>query len=80
MPTIIELDVLTGTTTERDLNEQELDNLNKVNEEEIQLASEALLVKEQQRVAAQMAIAHAKSLGFTEEMIAVMYPNLTMEA
>ena len=26
------------------------------------------------------AIAHAKSLGFTEEMIAVMYPNLGSEA
>ena len=26
------------------------------------------------------AIAHAKSLGFTDEMIAVMYPNLTPEA
>ena len=26
------------------------------------------------------AIAHAKSLGFTDDMISVMYPNLTMEA
>ena len=26
------------------------------------------------------AIAHAKSLGFTDAMIAVMYPNLTMGA
>ena len=27
--------------------------------------------------ASQDAVAHAKSLGFTDEMIAVMYPNLT---
>ena len=32
---------------------------------------------EMQRSASQAAIAHAKSLGFTDEMIAVMYPNLT---
>ena len=29
-----------------------------------------------QAAATQAAIAHAKSLGFTDEMIAVMYPNL----
>jgi hypothetical protein len=28
------------------------------------------------KVAREAAIAHAKSLGFTDEMIAVMYPNL----
>lgn len=31
---------------------------------------------EADRVARDAAIAHAKSLGFTDEMIAVMYPNL----
>ena len=30
----------------------------------------------QTAAATQAAIAHAKSLGFTDEMIAVMYPNL----
>jgi len=40
---------------------------------------------EQERVAGEAAarlaaIAHAKSLGFTDEMISVMYPNLGSEA
>jgi hypothetical protein len=40
---------------------------------------------EQERVASEAAartaaIAHAKSLGFTDEMISVMYPNLGSEA
>jgi hypothetical protein len=32
--------------------------------------------KNQSKAARDAAIAHAKSLGFTDEMIAVMYPNL----
>ena len=32
--------------------------------------------QEQAQAARNAAIAHAKSLGFTDEMIAVMYPNL----
>lgn len=31
------------------------------------------------KVARDAAVAHAKSLGFTDEMIAVMYPNLLEE-
>lgn len=41
-------------------------------------AYEAKLVEAEQARAD--AIAHAKSLGFTDAMIAVMYPNLTMGA
>lgn len=41
-------------------------------------AHEAKLVEAEQARAD--AIAHAKSLGFTDAMIAVMYPNLTMGA
>lgn len=40
-------------------------------------ATEAQVTAEAARTAA---IAHAKSLGFTDAMIAVMYPNLTMGA
>jgi hypothetical protein len=44
----------------------------------------ALAEKEAAKVseaeARQAAIAHAKSLGFTDEMIAVMYPNLGAQA
>ena len=40
-----------------------------------QAAAEAAAV---QAAAAAAAIAHAKSLGFTDEMIAAMYPNLVV--
>jgi len=42
-----------------------------------ELAAAAAAAKaEADAVATAAAIAHAKSLGFTDEMIAVMYPNL----
>ena len=44
-------------------------------------AKSAVEAKEQAAHAARLAaIEHAKSLGFTDEMIAVMYPNLVEEA
>ena len=50
-------------------------------EAEIALAEPAAVAEAQAKVEAEQAarlaaIAHAKSLGFTDEMIAVMYPNL----
>ncbi len=49
-----------------------------------QAAADALAAAEaleaEQAAARQAAIDHAKSLGFTDAMISVMYPNLTMEA
>ena len=50
-------------------------------EEELEKAyPEALAAQEAKKLAdtqaREAAIAHAKSLGFTDEMIAVMYPNL----
>ena len=52
---------------------------------EVQAEMQRLETVEAERVQAEAAartaaIAHAKSLGFTEEMIAVMYPNLGSEA
>lgn len=52
---------------------------------EVQAEIKRLETVERERVKAEAnaraaAIAHAKSLGFTEEMIAVMYPNLGSEA
>ena len=52
---------------------------------EVQAEIKRLETVEAERVEAEAAaraaaIAHAKSLGFTEEMIAVMYPNLGSEA
>ena len=52
---------------------------------EVQAEMQRLETVEAERVEAEAnaraaAVAHAKSLGFTEEMIAVMYPNLGSEA
>ena len=66
-----------GTTFERDWTEQELaqfetDRID--NETRVAAAAAA----EAARIAnTEAAIAHAKSLGFTDQMISVMYPNLT---
>lgn len=58
-----------------------LDQTPKPSEAEIEtawpLAQQAAADKEAaDKAAREAAIAHAKSLGFTDEMIAVMYPNL----
>jgi hypothetical protein len=44
------------------------------------LESVAVQAAADAQAARQAAIDHAKSLGFTDAMISVMYPNLTMEA
>lgn len=44
------------------------------------LESEATAQAAAAQVATAAAIAHAKSLGFTDDMIAVMYPNLQSES
>ena len=44
------------------------------------LESEAAAQTASAQAATLAAIAHAKSLGFTDEMIAVMYPNLQSES
>ena len=50
-------------------------------EAEVQrLEAEAQAKVEADAAARTAAVAHAKSLGFTEEMIAVMYPSLGSEA
>ena len=53
----------------------------KPTETEIEAAEPAALAAEQAKIdeaaaAKAAAITHAKSLGFTDEMVAVMYPNL----
>lgn len=80
MATILEYDGLTGNSTDRPMTD----------DEQAQLEADQLAAKESAQAAAdkaaanaaarEAAIAHAKSLGFTDAMIAVMYPNLTMEA
>lgn len=44
------------------------------------LEAQAIAEAEAAKAAKDAAISHAKSLGFTEEMIAVMYPNLGAQA
>ena len=78
MADIIETDYTTDppTVTERDYTPDELAQL-----EADRVAAEAAAQAQADKAAADKAardaaIAHAKSLGFTDEMIAVMYPNL----
>lgn len=62
-----------------------LSNTAKPSEKEIKAAEPAAFAAQQAKIdaasaAQSAAIAHAKSLGFTDEMITVMYPNLGAQA
>ena len=66
-----------GTIFERDWTAEELAQFetDRINNE---TRVAAAVAAEAERLAATAAaIAHAKSLGFTEQMVSVMYPNLT---
>lgn len=82
MGDVIETEYTTDppTITERNFTPEELAQL-----EADRAAAHAAEIEAVERetaaaAARSAAIAHAKSLGFTDEMIAVMYPNLMMEA
>jgi phosphopantetheinyl transferase (holo-ACP synthase) len=82
MADVIETDYTTDppTVTERDFTPEELAQI-EADRAETAAAAQAAAEKEAaDKAAREAAIAHAKSLGFTDAMIAVMYPNLTMEA
>ena len=73
---VLEIDVSTGERIERDFTPEEL-----AQRELDQAAAAAAQAEAEAKAAADAAarsaaIAHAKSLGFTDEMIAVMYPGL----
>ncbi len=78
MADVTEIDYTTNppTVTERDFTVEE------ISQKEIDAAESTKIAKDQaakEKAAAEAraaAIAHAKSLGFTDAMIAVMYPNL----
>lgn len=76
MTHILEVFVSTGEVVERDrtLDEQAQYEADLAAAQATQAAAEAKAAERAAATAA--AIAHAKSLGFTDEMIAVMYPNL----
>ena len=65
-----------GSTFERDWTAEELAQFetDRINNETRIAADAAAEVERVEATAA--AVAHAKSLGFTDAMIAVMYPNL----
>jgi hypothetical protein len=77
MSDVLEINVPTGKRIERDFTPEEAAQRAK-DQAAAEAAEQAAADKEAADAAARdAAIAHAKSLGFTDEMIAVMYPGLT---
>jgi hypothetical protein len=74
MADVIETDLTTDppTVTERDYTQAEAEQILKDAQDAQMAAAKAAADAE----AVEAAIAHAKSLGFTDAMIAVMYPGL----
>lgn len=80
MSEVVEVDAMTGAVIERPFTEDELVQ-RKADEEAAALtaiAAEAAAEIAAKNAAA--AIAHAKSLGFTDAMISAMYPALITQA
>ncbi len=78
MSDVIETDYTTDppTITERDFTPEEVAQREADRLAFEQAQAELIAKQETDRVAREAAIEHAKSLGFTDAMIAVMYPNL----
>ena len=78
MADVIETDYTTDppTITERDFTPEELAQREADRLAFEQTQAELAAKQEADRIAREAAIEHAKSLGFTDQMIAVMYPNL----
>jgi UDP-N-acetylmuramyl pentapeptide synthase len=74
--TITIIDNATGERIQREFTSEELAQREADLAAAEAAAVEAAAIAEQNAQATAAAIAHAKSLGFTDEMIAVMYPNL----
>lgn len=80
MADVIETDYTTypPTVTERDFTPEEIAQ-NALDAANVKAAADAAAEKAAADAQARdAAIAHAKSLGFTDAMIAVMYPNLVI--
>lgn len=78
--TIIEVDATTGESVERERTEAEILQYERDLAALEKAQADLIAKQEADRVAREAAIEHAKSLGFTDEMIAVMYPNLGAQA
>jgi hypothetical protein len=76
MVDVIEIFADTGQVIERDFTPEELAQRQADEEAAAAAAQAAADAAAAQAAAAAAAIAHAKSLGFTDQMIAAMYPNL----
>ena len=82
MSDVTETDYTTNppTVTERDFTPEELAQREADRIAFEQAQADLIAKQEADRVAREAAIEHAKSLGFTDAMIAVMYPNLGAQA
>lgn len=76
MAQILEIWANTGETVERDRTMSEQLQHESDQRMATELAAATAAAAAQTQVATVAAIDHAKSLGFTDDMIAVMYPNL----
>ena len=76
MDQVLELNAKSGEVVERDRTTAEQIQFQADQAAAEQSLAEAAVKAEAEAAAQAAAIAHAKSLGFTDEMIAVMYPNL----
>jgi hypothetical protein len=78
MADVIETDYTTNppTITERDFTEEEAAQIAADKAAAIQAEKDRVKKEAADKAAREAAIEHAKSLGFTDAMIAVMYPNL----
>lgn len=73
MSDVVQIDAATGTVVERPFTDEEIAQ----REAAAQAEADRLAAEAAAEEARADAIAHAKSLGFTDAMIAVMYPGLT---
>jgi hypothetical protein len=76
MPNVLEVNADTGQIIERDFTSEEKTQREADNVAAEKAAADKAAKEAAEAAATAAAIAHAKSLGFTDEMIAVMYPNL----
>lgn len=74
----IEVNAVTGERIERPFTPEEVAQRQKDEAAAAAAAQAAAAAAADQAAAAAAAIAHAKSLGFTDQMIAAMYPNLVV--
>ena len=76
MANVIEIDAQTGEIIERDFTPEEQAQRAEDQKASSEAAKTAAVKAQADAQATAAAVEHAKSLGFTDAMIAVMYPNL----